>query len=110
MKHGTLTLQFSTTGSLAAYEKAGSYPRFLTRLHTYSEHFEAVHVCTFDTKSVRPCPAPRSDYILYVGRLTAQKNLSTLLGAAAWAFLPPSHFEGKPVLESEIRLLQGATR
>jgi glycosyltransferase involved in cell wall biosynthesis len=44
-----LTLMFSTTGSLAAYKKAGSYPRFLARLRAYAEQFEAVHVCTFDT-------------------------------------------------------------
>ncbi len=50
MKQGVLTLMFSTTGSMASYRQAGSYPRFLTRLQVYAEHFEAVHVCTFDLR------------------------------------------------------------
>ena len=47
-KQGILTLMFSVTGSVAAYQKAGSYPRFLDRLRAYADSFEAVHVCTFD--------------------------------------------------------------
>ena len=46
-----LTLFFSTTGSLAAYERGGSYPAFLKRLRCYAEHFEQVSVCTFDTEN-----------------------------------------------------------
>lgn len=49
MKTGVLTLLLSTTGSIAAYQQAGSYPRFLAQLHAYADHFKAVHVCTFDT-------------------------------------------------------------
>ncbi len=50
MKQGILTLMFSTTGSIAAYQRAGSYPRFMARLQTYADHFEAVHVCTLDMR------------------------------------------------------------
>jgi len=38
-----------------------------------------------DTDMFRPDIAPRSDYLLYVGRLTAQKNLRTLLRSLAEA-------------------------
>lgn len=50
MKQGVLTLTFSTTGSLASYQQAGSYPLFLARLNIYADHFQEVHVCTFDTR------------------------------------------------------------
>jgi glycosyltransferase involved in cell wall biosynthesis len=50
MKQGILTMTFSTTGSLASYQQAGSYPLFLARLNIYADHFQEVHVCTFDTR------------------------------------------------------------
>ena len=50
MKRGRLALLLSTTGSMAAYQQAGSYPRFLARLRAYCDYFETVRVCTFDTR------------------------------------------------------------
>jgi len=48
---GVLTIMFSTTGSLAAYRRNGTYSYFLRRLSLYADHFETVHVCTSDGRN-----------------------------------------------------------
>jgi glycosyltransferase involved in cell wall biosynthesis len=48
---GVLTIMFSTTGSIAAYKRQGSYSAFVARLQIYARHFAKVHICTFDTKN-----------------------------------------------------------
>ena len=67
-KNSVLTLMFSVTGSMASYQSAGSYPRFVARLQAYAAHFERVHVCTYDQRdytgewllsNVRHHPMPR---------------------------------------------------
>jgi len=67
---------FSNTGSMASYQVAGSYPRFLARLRVYVNCFDTVHVCTYDTRDYtddwglpnalhHPMPALPATSVLY---------------------------------------------